>query len=91
MWYLEIRHIIVHNASIIDKKFEENYSHKLKYIKAGNKLPISFGMAKDGIKAVTQLCINIDKELIAGGYINIKEFKKSAVGFLDNESAATDV
>ena len=46
MWYIDIRHLIVHNSGIVDQQFTINYTHKRKYVKEGGKLPINEGMAK---------------------------------------------
>ena len=71
LWYIEIRHLIVHNSGRIDKPFADRYAQKFQGVAAGNKLPINLGMAKKGITAVGQLCQTIDRELIARGYIDV--------------------
>lgn len=70
MFYLEIRHLIVHNSSLIDAKFEANYGSRIKYAKAGNKIPMSVGMAKKAISSLKRLCHNIDSGLISKCYID---------------------
>ena len=69
VYYLEIRHLIVHNSSLIDVKFEKRYSEKFKYIKEGNKLPMSQGLARKALLAIEKLCSTIDSSLIDGGYL----------------------
>ena len=69
LYYLEVRHLIVHNSSLIDSKFEKRYGEKFQYAKAGNRLPISQGLAKKAILAIKRLCSNIDVSLIRQGHI----------------------
>jgi hypothetical protein len=69
VYYLEIRHLIVHNSSLIDVKFEKRYSEKSQYIKAGNKLPMSQGLARKALSAIEELCSAIDSGLINGGHL----------------------
>ena len=70
MFYIEIRHLIVHNSSLIDKSFEERYPLAFKYVKEGNKMPLSCAFARDGIKSVQKLCEEIDRSLVFNRYIN---------------------
>ena len=42
-FYMEIRHLIVHNSGKIDSKFERKYAMKFKYCKAEDSLPMSLG------------------------------------------------
>ena len=69
IYYLEIRHLIVHNSSLIDLKFEKHYGEEFKYAKAGNKLPMSQGLAKKALLAVEKLCSAVDISLMDGGYL----------------------
>lgn len=68
MMYLEMRHLIVHNSSLIDEAFEQRYGSLLN-VKAGRKLKIDIGTAKKALKAVEELCIQVDRGLVAGGYV----------------------
>jgi hypothetical protein len=69
MWYIDIRHLIVHNSGVVDQKFEKTYSGKYNYVKIGGKLPINVGIARRGVNAVCTLCESIDRELTSKGYI----------------------
>lgn len=66
--YFEMRHLIVHNSSLVDKVFEQNYGNLLD-VKTGRKLKIDIGTAKRALKAVEALCVHVDRGLVAGGYV----------------------
>ncbi len=70
MFYMEIRHLIVHNSSLMDKAFVIRYPSAFKDVKEGNKMPLSCAFAREGIKAVQKLCEEIDRSLVFNGYIN---------------------
>lgn len=70
MLYMEIRHLIVHNSSVVDRKFKETYEHKLSYAVVGSKLPMSIGLARRAIASIRDLCRNIDSELVSKGYLD---------------------
>ena len=70
--YLDMRHLIVHNASIIDEHFAQIYAYVYgdnPFYKNGAKLPISVGLAKKAIEAIKKLCFAIDRGLIDSRYI----------------------
>jgi hypothetical protein len=70
MFYIEIRHLLVHNSGLIDAKFVLNYSSRFTQIKeVNNKLPLNKGLAREGIRALQKLCQNIDQELWRAGLI----------------------
>lgn len=70
MFYMEIRHLIVHNSSVVDRKFKETYEHKLSHAVVGSKLPTSIGLAKRATASTRELCRNIDSELVSKGYLD---------------------
>ena len=69
LFYLEIRHLIVHNSSVFDNRFVENYQHKFAYVQDGKKIPISIGLARKSLKALQDLCHDIDKKLVEKNYL----------------------
>jgi hypothetical protein len=61
MFYIEIRHLLVHNSGLIDAKFVLNYSSRFTQIKeVNNKLPLNKGLARE----VFVLCRSCAKTLI---------------------------
>ena len=70
MFYIEVRHLIVHNSSLMDKAFEEKYETRFKHVRCGNKIPINQKVVRDGVKAIQKLCQEIDRSLLSNGYIN---------------------
>lgn len=70
MFYIEMRHLVAHNSSRMDKAFEKNYGTKFKNARCGNKIPLNQKIVRDGIKAVQKLCQEIDRSLVSNGYIN---------------------
>lgn len=70
MFYLEIRHLIVHNASRMDKSFVEHHGSRMNCAKAGNMLSISIGLARKAITSVRELCQDIDNQLILKEYLD---------------------
>lgn len=69
MMYLDMRHLIVHNTSLVDEVFEQRYGSTLN-TKAGDKLKVDMGVAKRAVKTVEGLCIQVDRGLIAKGLIH---------------------
>ena len=70
MFYIDVRHLIVHQRGIIDAKFEALYSDRKPHLKKGHHLPINIGMSKSGIQAIQKLCESIDAELCLSGFLN---------------------
>lgn len=70
MMYLEMRHLIVHNSSLIDKAFEQRYGDILSGVKAGRKLKVDVGTAKRALQSVKNLCVHVDRSLVAGGFVH---------------------
>ena len=64
-FYMEIRHLIVHNSGIIDGRFEQRYREKFKYCKADSSLPMSLGLSRKAIESINDLCHSIDSGLIS--------------------------
>ena len=73
--YLELRHLIIHNKSKIDAAYAKKYGKKFNpNLKEGNKIPRKFEVFKSCIKAVFDLCNEIDSELIKTGFIEKRKF-----------------
>lgn len=69
IWYMELRHLFVHNSGRMDKNFADQNLRKMKYIKEGNKIPLNIGIARRGIKTIQRLCQIIDNDLCRDGYV----------------------
>lgn len=68
MMYLDMRHLIVHNSGLVDGTFEQRYGSVLG-IKEGHKVKVDIGTAKRAIKAMKELCVSVDRGLVAGGFV----------------------
>jgi len=74
--YLEFRHLIIHNKSKIDSKYENSYGKKFTpKLKSGNKIPRKFEIFKSCVSTTFDLCKEIDSELIRTGFLEKREFK----------------
>lgn len=62
--YLEIRHLIIHNASKADAGFITLDSTRKVKLNANNKFSLTFSLSKRAIYSVQLLCERIDSELI---------------------------
>lgn len=69
--YLDMRHLFVHAAGIIDQQFVEKYG-KDESLKVGNKIPTTYENARMAIEAVVLLCKTVDQELIKKGFVQQK-------------------
>ena len=68
--YLEIRHLIIHNNSKADAKFNALNNRGLVGVNVRNKkVLINYALSNAAIDAVTDLCQSIDGELIRLGLI----------------------
>ncbi|MGN1232861.1 MAG: hypothetical protein ACI4UJ_05375 [Candidatus Cryptobacteroides sp.] len=72
LFYLEIRHLIIHNGSKADEKFLDNNNNRLA-IPSNHKLPINYKLVSKSIEAVTELCHAIDQELIKKNMVRQRE------------------
>jgi hypothetical protein len=66
--YIEMRHLIVHNSSLVDDRFAGAYGAVFR-VKAGDKLNSSLGLAKKAVRAIEALCLEIDRGLVAKGFL----------------------
>lgn len=68
--YLEIRHLIIHNNSKADDKFNSLNNRGLVSVNVSNKkVIINYKLSNAAIDAVTALCQSIDSELVRLGFI----------------------
>lgn len=65
---LELRHLIIHNNSLIDNKYQVSFP-KMK-LKTDDKIPTRFNIVASLEKKLIPLIDNIDKELIKGKLVN---------------------
>ena len=61
--YLELRHLIIHNNSKIDRAFEDKYG-ALFSLKAGDKVPSKFNVADTAIEKIIKFIKKVDSEFI---------------------------
>ena len=61
--YLELRHLIIHNNSKIDRAFEDKYG-ALFSLKAGDKVPSKFNVADTAIEKIIPFIKKVDSEFI---------------------------
>ena len=67
--YLEVRHLIIHNASKADMDFLAlDTSNKVK-LNQNNKFSLTFSLSKSAIYSVQTLCERIDTELVKVGLV----------------------
>lgn len=68
--YLEIRHLIIHNNSKADGKFNQmNIAGKVHVNQANNKLKINYNLTNAAITAVYVLCKTLDEQIVALGLV----------------------
>ena len=68
--YLEIRHLIIHNNSKADAKFNAmNNAGLVKVNNSTKRIAINYTLTNSAIDAVNLLCSTIDSELIRVGFI----------------------
>jgi hypothetical protein len=66
--YLDMRHLFVHAAGIIDQPFIDKYGKDIS-LKVGDKLPTTYENARAAIEAVDLLCRTVDQQLINKGFV----------------------
>jgi len=74
--FFEIRHLLVHQAGIVDKSFCDRYPDLLRVTTCpGAKLPLTFGLAMRSIKSITLLLETIDSQFLLGEKTNLEPTK----------------
>lgn len=69
--FLEVRHLIIHNGSIIDDIYANKYGSLFrKQLKPGDNVPNNYDFIKTAIYKTYHLCDIIDRELIKHGLVN---------------------
>lgn len=68
LYYLEMRHLFIHQSGFADKAFVTLYGSRSGLTK-GAKLPTDFNNANAAITAASNLCREIDRELIKQGVV----------------------
>jgi hypothetical protein len=69
MMYLEMRHLLVHNAGIVDDKFMQAYGENAPDSHLGRHLNSSIGIARRAIDSIERLCTAVDAGLVEAGYL----------------------
>ena len=69
-FYMNIRHLIVHNSSIVDVDFEKLYGNRIGFAKFGIRLQMSISLTRKAIRSIYALCQEIDQALIEAGYLD---------------------
>lgn len=70
--YLEIRHLIIHNDSKVDEDFRKrnNELQGLVKTKSKDRIQLNFDLSSQAIVCVSELCQEIDKQLIDLGLVS---------------------
>lgn len=74
IYYLEIRHKLVHTDGVVDEEFKEKHD-TLKYNTSGNKIKLSYNTIHAAYDAVFQLVSDIDSKVIRAGLVNSNTHK----------------
>ena len=69
LMYVEVRHLLVHNTGKVDSDFAARYGSRLK-VREGQTLKGNIGGSKDALKAIANLCLEIDQGLQKGAFID---------------------
>lgn len=69
LMYLNIRHLIIHNDSKVDKEFYEKYKNKLQ-IALNGKAPTDFQTFQAALQSIYTYVRTIDQELISKHFIS---------------------
>lgn len=69
MMYLEMRHLIIHNNSCVDKEYYDKYNSKLSITRNG-RVPTDYVNFKAALNILYQYIACIDRELIAKNFIS---------------------
>lgn len=72
LMYLNIRHLIIHNNSKVDKDFYDKYKNKLS-ISLNGKVPTDYHTFQSSLLAIYTYVSTIDQQLIARHFINARE------------------
>jgi hypothetical protein len=74
--YLEMRHLFIHNHGLVDEKYAQTYGKRFtQNLKAKKELPTKLTTFTKALTAITTLIVEIDKQLIANGMVEKREFK----------------
>lgn len=87
LMYIEARHLLVHNAGKVDQKFADRFGAKMG-LKPGTKLKGNIGGVRKAVKAISELCHEIDRKLVAGGFIDAADKPVSASASISSEAGS---
>ena len=74
--YLEMRHLFIHNYGLVDEKYAQTYGKRFTpNLKTKKELPTKLATFTRALSATTKLVVGIDKQLIANGMVEKREFK----------------
>ncbi len=74
--YLEMRHLFIHNNGLIDERYAQTFGKKFTpNLKAKKELPTKLATFTKALNNITKLIVEIDKQLIANGMVEKREFK----------------
>ena len=69
--YLNIRHLIIHNNSKVDKEFFDKYKNKLQ-ISLNGKVPTDYQSFQKALQVIYDYIKTIDQQLILKHFINAR-------------------
>lgn len=65
--FIEVRHLMVHNSSIVDAKFARTYGASYK---AGGRLQVQLGLARTALTIGQRFCVDVDEKLVSAGFVD---------------------
>lgn len=71
LMYLNIRHLIIHNNSKVDKEFFDKYKNKLQ-ISLNGKVPTDYQSFQKALQVIYDYIKTIDQQLILKHFINAR-------------------
>ena len=71
LMYLNIRHLIIHNNSKVDKDFYDKYRNRLS-ITPNGKVPTDYQTFQAALNAIHKYVRTIDEQLIAKNFITAR-------------------
>lgn len=69
MPYLEMRHLLVHNAGWLDREFVSRYGKYFNDLKEGRRIKLNCRMMKDAAKRLRALVREVDKFVVEGKFV----------------------
>lgn len=76
LMYLEMRHLFIHNHGYVDDKYAQTFGKKfIPNLKAKHELPTKLEVFTNALSSITDLVVEIDRQLIYNGIVLKREWK----------------